>query len=125
VAKVNSIHSGEKTESDPTWERVKDCLLGLKDGGSASVDADDDTWHIAEFGYLVTGHGEGELDYFTLIERSLDDDPVTAFDGGDTNEYPRYTFVSQPVMLGALATFYATGQRDNKFEWVPAEEAVY
>lgn len=129
MAKVNSIHCGEKTEPDPTWERVRACLLDLRDGGSASVDAGDDTWlivlHIAELGYLVTGCGEGERDYFTLIERSLGDDPVTAFDGGNTNEYPRYSFVSKPVMLGALATFYATGQRDREYEWVPEEDAVY
>lgn len=44
---------------------------------------------------------------------------------GNTNEYPRYTFVSESVMLGALVTFYATGQRDNEYEWVPEEDAVY
>ena len=116
-------------EDAPTWELVKSRLLGMRDGDSLSLDVDDDTWlivlHIAELGYLVSGCAKGERDYYALIERSLGDDPVTAFDGGNTNEYPRYAFVSEPLLLKATETYYLTGQRDDCCEWVLEEDAIY
>src|SRR4051794_36044003 len=103
-------------QTAPVWEVAKVRLLGLQDGDTLSFGVDDDTWlivlHIAAFGYLVTGCGVGELDYYTLIERVLGDEPVTAFDGGNTNTYPRYVFVSESLMLKAVERYYATGMRD-------------
>lgn len=116
-------------EDAPAWEVAKDRLLAMKDGNFLSFNVDDDTWlivlHIAGLGYLVSGSGVGERDYYNLIERQLGDEPVTAFNGGNTNEYPRYSFVSEPLLLKALNTYYHTGQRDHELEWVPEEDAVY
>jgi hypothetical protein len=116
--------------SDPTpWDVARLHLVGLKDSETVTLTAGQGAWlivlFIADLGYLVTGSGKREKDYFTLIERSLGDDPVSAFDGGNMNEYPRHTFVSQPLMLKAAEVYYRTGQRDPNCEWVPAEDAVY
>ena len=113
----------------PTWEEARSRLLELRDGDTLSFEVEDDTWpivlHIAELGYLVSGCGEGERDYFTLIERNLGDEPVSAFDGGDTRVFARYAFVTAPLLLKALEIYYFTGQRDRECEWVPAEDALY
>jgi hypothetical protein len=113
----------------PQWEIFKTRLLGMQDGTSLSLNVDDDTWlvvlYIADVGYLVGGCALGDRDYYSLIESSLGDDPVTAFDGGNTNEYPRFAFVSQAVLLKAVETYYLTGQRDVSCEWVLAQDAVY
>lgn len=113
----------------PAWEVAEDRLLGLQDEEAISFHVDDDTWlivlHAAGLGYRVTGCGIGERDYFTLIDRRLGDEPVTAFDGGNTNEYPRYSFVSEPLLLTALKTYYDTGQRDSDCEWVPERDSIY
>ncbi len=113
----------------PTWAVVKTRLLAMPDGVCLTLAVDDDTslivLHVAVLGYLVTGCAEGDRDYFTLIERSLGDEPVTAFDGGNTNEYPRFAFVSELVLLKAVETFYLTGQRDDRCEWVLDKDAMY
>jgi hypothetical protein len=112
-----------------TWEEVQSRLLGLRDGESISLDADDESWlivlRISEFGYLVTGCGIGERDYFTLIERSLGDEPVSAFDGGDTRIFVRYAFVSESVLLRVARTYFQTGERDRGYEWVLDGDAIY
>lgn len=111
------------------WYEVQSRLIGLRDGGSSVLVADDDSGfvilRISEFGYLVTGCGIGERDYYTLIDRSLGDEPVTAFDGGDTRVFIRYVFVSEPVLLKAAKTYYLTGKRDGDCEWVRDEDAMY
>jgi hypothetical protein len=116
-------------EPPSSWEAARLQLLGLPDGGSLSFGVDGSTWlivlHISAFGYLVSGQGMGDRDYFTLIERSLGDDPVTAFDGGNMNDYPRYTFVSADLMLKAVKTYFHSGVRDGECEWVSEEDAVY
>jgi Immunity protein Imm1 len=113
----------------PAWEVAQKRLLELQDERTLSFSVADDTFlivlRITALGYLVSGCGEGDRDYYTLIERTLGDDPVTAFDGGNTNEYPRYTFVSEPLLLKAVKTYFHTGQRDRECEWVPEEDAVY
>lgn len=125
MAKVKFVGDAEAS----SWEASRDRLLRLVDGSSLSLDVDNDTWlivlHIAEFGYLVTGCGEGEKDYFTLIDRSLGDAPVSAFDGGNTNDYPRYVFVSEALLLKATEYYYRTGQRSPECEWVPDQDAMY
>ena len=129
MATVDNLTRGDTNERDPTWEQVRTCLLGLRDEQTHPVDAGKDAWLIvlrsANHGYLVTGCGIGERDYFTLIDRTLGDDPVTAFDGGDTHEYPRHAFVSESLMLRAVAAYYETGQRDQRYEWVPDGDAMY
>jgi hypothetical protein len=116
-------------QTAPSWETAKARLLALADGESISLGVDEDTWlivlHIDAFGYLVTGCGEGEKDYHTPIERASGDEPVTAFDGGNTNIYPRYVFVSAPLMLKAVQTYYFTGARDTSCDWVLDRDAVY
>jgi hypothetical protein len=113
----------------PPWEAAQDRLLKLKDGEGLTFRVDDDTWlivlHVAGLGHLVTGCGEGDRDYFTLIERAFGDEPVTAFDGSNTSEYPRYAFVSEPLLLKALKTYYHSGRRDSECEWVLARDAIY
>jgi hypothetical protein len=113
----------------PSWEVAKTRLLALRDGESVSFAVDDDTWlivlYIDAFGYLVTGCGQGELDYYTLVEPALGDEPVTAFDGGNTNIYPRYVFVSSPLLLKAVQTYYLTGTRDTSCDWIPDRDCVY
>jgi hypothetical protein len=116
-------------EAAPAWDVAQLRLLGLRDGESLSFDVDEDTWliglHISGFGYLVTGCGVGERDYFTLVERTLGDEPVTAFDGGDTRVFVRYAFVSAPIMLKAVETYYLTAERDRESEWVSDGDAMY
>ena len=116
-------------QAAPSWEVAKARLLALKDGEDLAFAVDDDNYlvvlYIAAFGYLVSGLGVGERQYHTLIERGLGDDPVTAFDGGNTNVYPRYVFVSNPLLLKALETYYFTGTRDKSCEWVLDRDAVY
>jgi hypothetical protein len=116
-------------EDATSWEVAKNRLSGLKDGESVTLDAGPDAFLIvlviADLGYYVTGCGVREKDYFTLVERSLGDDPVTAFNGGDTNVYPRHTFVTQTLMLRAAQAYHQNGQRDPACEWVPEEDAVY
>jgi hypothetical protein len=113
----------------PSWDVAKSRLLALPDGDTLSFGVDDDTWlivlYIAALGYLVTGCGAGELNYYTLIERVLGDEPVTAFDGGNTNTYPRYVFVAESLMLKAVETYYITGMRDKSCDWVLDCDAVY
>ncbi len=129
MSRVRRLGTDYGDLEDPEWEQAKEILSGIPDGRTVSVDADDEHWlivlHIAELGYLVTGSQEGDGDYFTLIDRSLGDDPVTAFDGGNTHEYPRFSFVDYPMMLQAVETFFRSGHRDKSFEWVPEEDAVY
>lgn len=116
-------------EPAPSWDEARSRLLALRDGEFFSLGVDGSTWlvilYIAELGYLVSGQGVGDRDYFTLIERGLGDEPVTAFDGGNLNEYPRHTFVSAPTLFKAARTYYSSGVRDSECEWVPAEDAVY
>jgi hypothetical protein len=116
-------------ETAPTWEVARLRLLGLQDGDSLSFEVEDDVWlivlHISEFGYLVSGCGVSERDYYTLIDRTLGDEPVTAFDGGDTRVFVRYAFVSAPVMLKVVQTYYLTGERDRDCEWVSDKDATY
>jgi hypothetical protein len=125
MARVTRVEDQEA----PAWEAAQDRLLELKDGESLTFRVNDDTslivLHVADLGYLVTGCGEGDRDYFTLIERALGDEPVTAFDGGNTNEYPRFAFVSEPLLVKAVETYYYTGQRDSECDWVRDSDAVY
>jgi hypothetical protein len=113
----------------PAWEAAKRQLLALADGEAVSLSAGEDAWlivlHIEALGYLVAGCGDGEKDFHTLIERVLGDEPVAAFDGGNTNIYPRYVFVSAPHMLKAVQTYYCTGARDTSCDWVLDRDAVY
>jgi hypothetical protein len=113
----------------PPWDIVKERMLRLPGSGSMTLSVDDDTWlivlHISKLGYMVTGSGIGEKDYFTLIEPSLGVDPISAFDGGNINDYPRHTFVSEPLLLKATEFYYRTGQRNPECDWVPEEDAVY
>jgi hypothetical protein len=129
VPKVTRLTYGDNAEDAPTWERVKNCLLALRDEKSATVEVNDETWLIvlrsALFGYLVTGLSEGEKSYYTLIERTLGDEPVTVFDGGNLSDFPRHSFVSEPLMLKAVGMFYSTGERDRDCEWVPDRDAMY
>ena len=116
-------------QESPTWEVVRDRLLSMQDETGVTLEVDDETALIVYFftslGYFVSGCAVGDRDYFNLIERSLGDDPVTAFLGGDTNECPRHAFVSPSLLLKAVETYYLTGQRDSDCEWVPAEDAIY
>ena len=100
-------------EEAQSWEAARHCLLGLRDGDALSLYVGDDAWlivlFIAELGYLVTGCADGEKVYYNVIERSLGDDPVTAFDGGDTHDYPRYAFVSEPLMLKVTESYFQSG----------------
>lgn len=118
-----------ENESAPDWEIAQVRLIGLRDGESLSFEVDGDTWlnvlNISDYGYFVGGCGVGERDYFALVERILGDEPVTAFDGGDTRVFVRYTLVSAPTMLKAVRTYYLTGERDSESEWVPAEDSFY
>ncbi len=127
VTVVGNTVVGDQPAS--SWEAARHQLLELQDGDSLSLGVDGDTWlivlHISAFGYLVSGQGVGDRDYFTLIERSLGDDPVTAFDGGNMNDYPRFTFVSTGLMLKAVETYFHSGVRDGECEWVPEEDSVY
>jgi hypothetical protein len=113
----------------PAWEVAKARLLALRDEESLSFGVDDDTWlvvlYIAALGYLVTGCAVGERDYYTLTEPALGDEPVTAFDGGDTHVYPRHVFVSASLLLKAVQTYYLTGTRDASCDWVSDRDAVY
>lgn len=83
----------------PPWEVAEGRLLDLRDGKSLSFETEGDAWlivlHISAYGFFVTGCSKSDRDYFTLIERTLGDEPVTAFDGGDTRVFVRYAFVSQ------------------------------
>jgi hypothetical protein len=101
----------------------------LTDGKSVTVDGNDDTWLIvmffAERGYLVVGHASNDKEYFNLIDRRLGDDIVTAFDGGDTRQFPRYVFIGEPLLLKAVETFFWSGRRDETCEWVNDREATY
>lgn len=104
-------------------------LLEMRNGGCLSFEAQGDAFlivlHIAEYGYFVSGCERGEVDYFALIERARGDEPVTAFDGGDTRVFVRYAFVTQSLLLKVLKTYYLTGTRDRECEWVPESDAVY
>lgn len=113
----------------PGWEAAERRLTGLRDGESLSFGVDDDTWlvvlYISELGYLVTGCGVGERDYFTLIDRALGDAPVTAFDGGDTKVFVRHALVSSEIMLKAVKAYYLTGERDRGSDWVSDADFFY
>jgi hypothetical protein len=126
---VVALSDGSGTQEAPTWEDAERRLLGLRDGGSLTCEVDGSTFlivlRIVEYGYFVTGCERGEVDYFALIERVLGEEPVTAFDGGDTRVFVRYVFVSRPLLLKALKTYYLTGKRDRECEWVPEADAVY
>jgi hypothetical protein len=105
----------------PSWVFVQPRLLALRDGGYLSFAVGDDGWlvvlHVAAYGYLVTACGVGEVDCHTLVEPELGDEPVPAF-GVGTSTYPRYVFVSKPLLLKAAEAFYFTGGRDTTCEWV-------
>ncbi|QJW95833.1 hypothetical protein [Frigoriglobus tundricola] len=92
----------------PPWEVAEARLLEMRDGESLSFETEGDAWlivlHIAEYGYLISGCERGEVNYFTLVERARGDEPVTAFDGGDTRVFVRYAFVTQSLLLKALKT---------------------
>lgn len=127
VTTVGNAATGDRDA--PSWEEVEQQFIGLKNNGFWSLSVDDNTAMvillIAEFGYLVSGQAVGDIDFYTLIDSTLGDDPVTAFDGGNTNEYPRYAFVSTPLLLKAMKTYYFTGQRDETCEWVLSEDTMY
>jgi hypothetical protein len=116
-------------EDSPTWDVVRSRLVGLADGQSVSLYVDDETFlmvlFVADLGYLVTGGWSGERGYFALVERGLGDAIVTAFDGGNTREFPRYAFVSRPLMLRAAEWHFRTGERDAGCEWVDERDATY
>lgn len=116
-------------EEAPSWEIAAHRLLELRSGESLSFETDGGDWlvvlHVADYGYFVTGCSKGDRGYFTLIERTLGDEPVTAFDGGDTRVFVRYAFVSRMLLLKAAETCYLTGERDRECEWVPELDAVY
>ena len=126
---VTELSCGEESIASPTWEQVKSLLIDLPDEKTVSISVGDDAWlialHSASIGYLVTGNGQGERDYFTLIDRNLGDEPVTAFDGGNENEHPRYAFVGESLALKVFEIFYLTGNRDGDAEWVQAQDAMY
>jgi hypothetical protein len=112
-----------------SWEDAETQLLSLQDVDSVCFRVDDETClivlYIAAYGYYVVGSGEGELDYYALVERDLGDEPVTAFDGGNTNVYSRYVFVSLAAMLQALRTYYFTGTRDASCDWIDDRNTRY
>ena len=113
----------------PPWEVVKTRLQQMQDGTFLTLAVDENTWivvlYVAALGYLVCGCADGDRDYYVLIQRDLGDDPVTAFDGGNTNDYPRFAFVSESVLLRAAETYYLAGRRDNSCEWVLEKDARY
>ncbi len=126
---VTDLHCGDECIASPTWEQVRSRLIGLPDEKTVSISLDDGAWlialHSVGTGYLVTGYGQGERDYFTVVDRTSGDEPVTAFDGGNENEHPRYAFVGERLALKVFKTFYLTGIRDGDAEWVRAEDAMY
>ncbi|QEL16460.1 Imm1 family immunity protein [Limnoglobus roseus] len=126
---MHGIRTISDSEQSPTWERVQERLLALKHEKTLTLDVDDDTFLIVLFtepvGYLVSGCGVGDKDWHTLIDRSLGDDIVTAFDGGDTRSFPRYVFVDAPLLLKAMETYYRTGERDRTCEWVETDQTFY
>jgi hypothetical protein len=116
-------------EAAPPWEVARARLLSMQHEDGLCMDVDCDTWLIIYFfsglGYFVTVCALGDRDYFNLIDRSLGDEPVTVFLGGDTNTCPRYAFVSAELVLKAGETFYRTAERDLECEWVPDKDAIY
>ncbi len=129
MSRVTTVECGNTQDIAPVWEAVKARLLGMRDGDFTSLWVNEDTClivlFIADLGWLVTGCEEGEKEYYSLIERSLGDDPVTAFDGGNMNNYPRFTFVSEQVLLKATKRYFLTGERDPGCEWVIEGDASY
>jgi immunity protein Imm1 of predicted polymorphic toxin system len=113
----------------PTWEVVRDHLLSMQDEKGVTLAVDDETclivYYFSGLGYFVSGQAVGDRDYSNLIERSLGDEPVSAFLGGNTNECPRHAFVPSSTLLKAVETYYRTGQRDPDCEWVLAQDAIY
>ncbi len=115
----------------PTWDDTKRLLLQLPDqhGTQVSLEAGDDHWliveHVGEFGYFVCGNFPTERDYFNLIDSQLGDAISEGYLAFERNTFPRHALVGQETMLGAARTFFESGERDQRCDWVPERDAVY
>jgi hypothetical protein len=115
----------------PSWDATQRLLLRLPDmhGTQVSLEAGDDHWliveHVGDFGYFVCGSLPTDCDYFNLIDSRLGD----AISEGDLalerTTFPRYALVGQEIMLRAARTFFESGERDQRCEWVPESDAFY
>lgn len=115
----------------PTWNNTERLLLQLPDkhGTQVSLEVGDDHWliveHVGDFGYFVCGSVPTERDYFNLIDRQLGDAITAGCLALEHNTFPRYALVAQETMLRAAKTFFESGERDQRCEWVPEKDAFY
>ena len=115
----------------PTWEETHRLLLQLQDkpATQVSLEVDDDICFVVEFvegfGYYMIGCGTSDRDYFNLIESRLGDDITEARLAHELMSFPRYTLVSEDILLRATKTFFESGVRDPSCEWVLERDAHY
>ena len=115
----------------PTWDDTERMLLQLaeKQGTQVSLEAGDDHWliveHVGDFGYFVCGSLPTERDYLNLIDSQLGDAIAVGYLAYERSTFPRYALVRQDTMLRAAKTFFESGERDQRCEWVPEKDAFY
>ena len=113
-------------EPMPSLDTVLDAVrslpsLGPDSGVTLQLDEEFSViiYHVLAYGFLVTGHVNGDTDYYVLVDRLLGDECRRVWCAGDYMDRPRYVFVSKKMALEAIKYLYDTGRRNPALEWLP------
>lgn len=128
-----TLRSGDVETANPTEEQVSSMLDGLREASEfdryLAVDAaggDDGLtiYFVPNLGFYVSGCGENESDYFTVVERPKRGDSVLAFVAGDEATYVRGAFISVHSAKRAAMHFLETGERAPDLTWWAADDVM-
>jgi hypothetical protein len=117
-----AVHS-LNDQSEPRWEDVVVSLDEVKahpGDRCVSLRVDDDHSLIVYYtdeGFLVTGLGVGDPDYYVLIDPALGDRHVNVWCAGNDMDRPQKVFVGEALALQAMKHFFETGKRDPALTW--------
>lgn len=109
---------------EPTWDQVKDLILGLNGDTKTLVTFGDDDmgWYMAIGGgadqYILYLSFDDEDQIFNLVEPTQKSDCFFELVvGGQRGKYPQNTCIGQEKVLMAAKTFFETQTPDNRLSW--------
>jgi hypothetical protein len=73
--------------------------------------------YYTDEGFLVSGLGVGDPDYYVLIDPALGEQRVSVWCAGNDMTRPRKVFVGERIAMQAMKHFFDTGRRDPALVW--------
>lgn len=110
-------------KNDPSWSDVIQLLDVVTDHPgdkymSLSIDEEHSlVVYYTDRGFLITGWGMDDHDFYVLIDPSKTNEKVTVWCAGDDMVRPNKVFVPEDIALKAVKSYFETGQRDRELHW--------